>query len=619
MKKLNTLILSLCFYQFAFCQIGVIKSPPLIADTLINRLVGEGIVSFSNPNLICGDDGSGYFFGADVASNFGMNSGILLTSGVTSAALSPNTSGSATGQGGPGYALLEEFPNAYNGTFNACVLEFDFVPSNTEVSLNYIFGSEEYPEYVGSQFNDIMAIIIEGGSEYPSDLSVVERNIAIIPGSLNVNVELNFLNFGSYSQFYIDNTDPMGPSHAYIQYDGFTTVLTAKASVTPCETYHIAIAVADVSDTDWDSGIFLEEDSFQSIGEEYSVEVLTSSPQLCGDMTSINLAVQPIDGVTFEWQPAEYVIMDSEDGSIVTASPPEGSENFTYTVTAITPFDCISVPPQSIEVSNSQELEITVDAPKVLCVDLNEQIPPFRINAFGASSYTWSPIGGSLIANPGDDKALFVPNPANNDVEYTVTGTDISGNCVGQTTFMIEVVQGLLVIVELSSVNGAIGELSSTVIGGSGEFEYQWTPFKGLGNPDSSKTFIQFPTNLVNYTVRVTDLVTGCENKGSFALSADLVSIEDTPIFSKIKPFQLYPTFTQSKLHLDYVLQKNTSISINLFDLSGQKIAILLKKNQTFGNHQETIDLTKWSLTAGVYILELQLEGEMYREKIVVF
>ncbi len=580
--------------------------------------MGEGITSFSNTNLICGDGGSGYFFGGDEA-DLGMNSGILLTSGTTAVALSPNTSGSATGAGGPGYAPFEEFPNAYNGTFNACVLEFDFVPSGTEISLNYIFGSEEYPEYVGSVFNDIMGIFIEGGSEYPSDLSVIERNIAIIPGSQYVYFAINFLNFAAYSEFYIDNTDPTQASNAYIQYDGFTTKLAAKASVTPCETYRLTLAIADVSDAAWDSGIFIEEGSFQSNEQEYAIEVLTPSPQLCGDMTSIELAVQPISGVTFEWQPAEYLSVNSQDGSIITASPPEGSENFTYTVTAIAPFDCVSIAPQSIEVSSSQELEITVDAPEILCVDLNEQLTPFTINAFGASTYTWNPIGGSLIANPGSSEALFIPNPANNDVEYTVIGMDPSGNCVGQATFMVESVQELSVKIELSYLDESAGELSSIVTGGSGDFEYDWTPLRGLGSPQNAQTFVQFPSNITTYTLRVKDSVTGCKNSTTITLANGIVGIEDTPEFSKTKPFQLYPTFTQSSFHLNYTLQKNAAIDINLFDLSGQKVAVLLKKNQTFGSHQETIDLTKWALTAGVYIVELQLEGEMYREKIVVF
>ncbi|CAN5396095.1 hypothetical protein BH11BAC1_BH11BAC1_28620 [soil metagenome] len=51
-----------------------------------------------------------------------------------------------------------------------------------------------------------------------------------------------------------------------MQYDGYTTVLTARAGVIPCETYHLKIAIADVTDGVYDSGVFLEGGSFKSTG-----------------------------------------------------------------------------------------------------------------------------------------------------------------------------------------------------------------------------------------------------------------------------------------------------------------------------------------------------------------
>ncbi|HRD38464.1 MAG TPA: choice-of-anchor L domain-containing protein, partial [Bacteroidia bacterium] len=41
-------------------------------------------------------------------------------------------------------------------------------------------------------------------------------------------------------------------------YDGFTTPLTASVNVTPCQTYHLKLAIADAGDCDYDSGVFLE-------------------------------------------------------------------------------------------------------------------------------------------------------------------------------------------------------------------------------------------------------------------------------------------------------------------------------------------------------------------------
>ncbi|MFK7906696.1 MAG: T9SS type A sorting domain-containing protein, partial [Chitinophagales bacterium] len=100
-------------------------------------------------------------------------------------------------------------------------------------------------------------------------------------------------------------------------------------------------------------------------------------------------------------------------------------------------------------------------------------------------------------------------------------------------------------------------------------------------------------------------------------INPDIVDIEGIHTLSK--PYDLYPTFTQDGFQLNYTLQKNPAVEVNLFALSGQKIGSLLKESQALGNHQEAVDLTQWNLTAGVYIVELQLDGEVYREKIIVF
>ena len=54
---------------------------------------------------------------------------------------------------------------------------------------------------------------------------------------------------------------------AEIEYDGYTTVLTATANVAPCQTYHIRMVVADIGDGILDSGVFLKANSFGAGGQ----------------------------------------------------------------------------------------------------------------------------------------------------------------------------------------------------------------------------------------------------------------------------------------------------------------------------------------------------------------
>lgn len=259
MKKVYTIFVLLCISTLSFAQsennpVTIYNFDEVLAIDLAAMIMGNQ-ATVSNAAIQCDVEGGGYF--TDAMGLDDLTEGIVLTSGTTAVAFSPNTSGSASGTGGPGDAELEEFPNAYSGTFNACVLEFDFVPSSNQISLAYIFGSEEYPEWVGSSFNDAMAILITGEPEYPAHLPAPDRNIALIPNSPlpGIHVSINFLNVASYSDFFIDNST--GESSQYIQYDGMTTLLPAVANVTPGNTYRLKFAIADVSDAIYDSGLFI--------------------------------------------------------------------------------------------------------------------------------------------------------------------------------------------------------------------------------------------------------------------------------------------------------------------------------------------------------------------------
>ncbi|HRI29136.1 MAG TPA: choice-of-anchor L domain-containing protein, partial [Chitinophagales bacterium] len=191
----------------------------------------------------------GFFEGA--TTNLGLNAGILLTSGTIQNAVGPNTSGSTTAiVGSAGDADLDAIIAGIFTTYDACVLEFDLVADEDILIFEYVFGSEEYLEYVGTQFNDIFAFLVSGPGYAPN------TNIALVPGD-TTPVAINNVNNVNNPDFYVDNA-AVTPD---LQYDGFTTPLTATMNVIPGETYHVKIAVADVGDYNLDSGVFLSVES----------------------------------------------------------------------------------------------------------------------------------------------------------------------------------------------------------------------------------------------------------------------------------------------------------------------------------------------------------------------
>lgn len=262
------------------------------AVEMVEHFVGPGIFAFDNVTFTGAEEARGLFSEGD--NTFGIESGVILCSGSGYLIPGPNISGSTgINNGAPGDPTLNALSPEI--TYNAAVLQFDFIPLNDTIRFNYIFGSDQYSESVGTVWDDLCAAFITGPNPYGGVYS--SKNIAIVPGSTNTKVSISTINNGwaaagtipvgpcTNCEYFWDNTGGI-----LLEYDGFTTILTAWILVVPLEEYHIKIAVSDVADTGKDSGMFLEEYSLFSPGpaDFTSFHFLTAdNPNLPFDVTGV--------------------------------------------------------------------------------------------------------------------------------------------------------------------------------------------------------------------------------------------------------------------------------------------------------------------------------------------
>jgi hypothetical protein len=131
---------------------------------------------------------------------------------------------------------------AGGNSYDAAAYQVTLIPTGTTLHVRYVFASEEYPEFVGSQFNDVMAVFVDG------------VNCAVVPGT-SEPVAVNTVNAGHNGAFYVDNTQ--GASGYATSMDGLTVPMNCSVPVVPGKPVTVRIAVADTGDAILDSAVAL--------------------------------------------------------------------------------------------------------------------------------------------------------------------------------------------------------------------------------------------------------------------------------------------------------------------------------------------------------------------------
>lgn len=244
---------------------------PLPYVNSISSLLFGNCVTVTNLNFVGNSSSIGYFNDPD--STLGMVSGLIMTSGSIFNIPGPNVQNAiGTDNGLPGDSLLDTVLNGYT-TYDATSLEFEFIPlADTLLACKFIFGSDEYPEFAMSSFNDVFGFFIY------DTVTNTYQNAATIPGT-NQIVSINNLNNGQTNSgpcvncaYYVDN---IGGTE--IEYDGYTLIIPVTIPVTANKLYRFKIAIADAGDGIYDSGVLIEAGSFRGKSKEAIAQFNTMS------------------------------------------------------------------------------------------------------------------------------------------------------------------------------------------------------------------------------------------------------------------------------------------------------------------------------------------------------
>lgn len=561
----SSIALSAASMQESHAQVTI--TPNLTAQQMAQSLVGQGVIML-NPQLNCANNASGYFDFMGNPSAIGIDSGIVLTSGSTintgagfatsSGIANPSSATASFNNSYPGDALLSAL--AGQTTHDACILEFDFIPSGDTIKFDYVFGSDEYPTY-NCSINDVFGFFITGNG-FPTP-----TNIALVPGTTNVMVGISTVNngvnpygpcltntygHGPYSQYYNNGNQ-------YIVYNGFTDVFTAVASVIPCDTYHLKLAIADASDGILDSGVFLKAGSLNSVGVSLSAatteganapavphcvrgckpgKINFTRPSALAQPLTIHYLIEgtAINGVDYEHIADSIVIPAGQTNAVLEIKPLLASAATgprTVIIKALSPYLCGTTGALNILDSSMVTIYDSLFAhiptpPTTVCpgdvVTIQAEVDPTLL-------YSWSP--SALI--PDAQPTLTINPTPYTTTTYTfmatMIGTSSSCRVVRQYTATVEPIPMISMPADITACLSDSIDINVFVEPEGPNYNYLWTPATHLRDNFSGNN--KFYANPGDYqlNVKVSTPVANCSSNASM-----MIHVKPPMNFDEVSP-----------------------------------------------------------------------------------
>ncbi len=421
--------------QLTVTQGGGLGMTPL--QLVQQVLVGGGVTvsnaSFNGSSGLINSNMVGSFQTAGVATTqLGFTGGVVIASGNAIGAIGPNSSGSFGAMMGTGSDPDLQLLIPAHTVFDKAVLEFDFVPIADTIKFKYVFGSDEFDEFCNTNYNDVFGFFISGPG-ISGSFTGGAINIALMPNNPTNYVTIDNV-CGAGAAYSWLNT-----SGVYYQYDRLTHVYTAMCVVQPCQNYHIKLAVGDAGDQAYDSGVFLEENSFSTNGinfsTHYTSNIDTVAVEGCNNevinFTLSHPATAPIvihytisgtatEGVDYPVLPDSLIIYPGQDSVGFTIIPisdsiPEPTETvfIVYQNTVCGSMDTIT-----ILIKDYTPITAALPPDFYVCSGAAATLSVNAAGGFAPLSYIWTGLSdttSTVVVNP--------PVPT----EYYVTTADACG------------------------------------------------------------------------------------------------------------------------------------------------------------------------------------------------
>lgn len=246
----------------------------------------------------------------------------------------------------------------------------------------------------------------------------------------------------------------------------------------------------------------------------------------------------------------------------------------------------------------------------IYTADLNESGDDVIFRSFG----TQTPAGSYHDVN-------IVYNNSEGIIEYFLNGNQIS-----QNSYLFGFTPGNIMILHRNSVAGTYMNVDDLEIKQQ-DIPYPWLSLsKGAGvtfESESTPIELYFDTHGIEAGTYETTMKVMSNDPVNPVLEVpvtlnvnDAVSNEKESLPNRVSLYQNYPNPFNPTTNIQFELAESSEVNLQVFDLTGRKVATLVNGKQSAG--QQTVQFDASALASGVYIYKLTTPSQTINRKMVL-
>lgn len=440
-----------------------------------NVLINSGCASVTNVSVLGGNFNTGessYGYFNSNGSGFPFEEGIILSTGKIINGRGPNDFISDDGSDASwvGDQDLNQALNL-NNSFNATILEFDFIPIGTQISFDYIFSSEQYltnPTPNQCNFTDGFAFLLREAT------STTYENLAVIPNT-TIPVKVNTVR-GPGTICTAENAnyfDSFNGNEHPTNFNGQTKVLTAKATVTPGLTYHIKLVIADEGNYRYDSAIFLKGSSF-NLGVDLGTDrTIVNQNPVCFD-ESLTLNATAVGAQSYQWNFNGNPIAGETANTLAFNPPYTMAQNGNYSVAITYSPTCTNTSGINLDFAPQLQTNQTIYS---FCDTLGIQdgISTVLLSNITPTLFTNLPANYQVNYYSSTTSTTALPNQFSltTPFQQTIYARIATNNCYNNIPVVINILAFVATIVDIST--GICNDTAITLTADGGFPSYLWS------------------------------------------------------------------------------------------------------------------------------------------------